>query len=365
MALNYVTAERLGWWADNISSSSATRSLPTNTWAAFGFLAPATTSITSVRVYVTGTTSSPAAADFKAEVYSHDYTNWRPNALVNAGSNAASSPSVGFNDFTGFSGASVTQGTYYWIVLKNNGGAASVTIRKPDRAVYPAYSVGTMQTMGMLYKETLDGGTNWGNDDKGNTTTIRIGFADGSYLGFPIQSVHRYDENVLLVQSAKEIGMKFTTPAVQARVVALEFQVGKLGSPAGTVRARLYKGTNLVATTNAYTASQIPANACSIPFFFSSVQVLDASSVYRAVVAATGSDTSSNGFTLNGFQVDSNAASLALMPWQGTGAVTTLDGTWTDTTSRIVGHYLVLDDTPFTAAAGGGLKSNQQMSAMG
>jgi len=124
------------------------------------------------------------------------------------------------------------------------------------------------------------------------------------------------------------------------------------GTPTGNIRFRIYRGTTLVATTEAQTQR---TSASTVQMgFFTSVQELDGGVDYYVTCGETSNaDASTNRINLQELTLRDAAASKALLP-SGGWRKALLDGTWTVTDTASVAIALILDgDQPFAAVAPG------------
>jgi hypothetical protein len=362
MSFNLMTAPMLGWWTTKENNPDAV-TLDATGRVAFGIIPQSTSNITNVRIYVTGLTGTPAVTDLRCAI--HQEGSDEPGTVITE-VNAASIPAVGWINFTGLA-VSATRGARLWVVLRNGGTANYCTVRTPHIQYSPIPDPQYLYPVAR-YVRSNDSGVTWAAGDYAAATTIRVGFADGTYLGFPLQDEFRADDTgTQRAQSAIEVGVRFTTPTVQLKVIGAMVRVAKTGTVAGSMRFRLYEGGSLIGTTDAL-APALFAGSDSRPvsLMFPSVLTLAASTSHRLVVGATGSETSGNGYGLDWFLFDTDSNSLPLLPWQGSTQRTILNGTWTDTAGYFPSHALILDDPPFGSAGGTtSVKLYQQMGGMG
>lgn len=356
MAFNPFLQMGLGWLPNSAANSNATQALSTGNQVAFGFVSPTTTTLETVRIYVTAVTSAPATTDFKCGILANGTTGAGPTGSALEEVSVSSGPTASaWADFTGFTQA-VTRGVSYWIVFRNNGGAPSATVRVPN-GQHQMY--GTPPTFGYGYRRSSDTGATWAAATGFGRCTVRIGFADGTFIGFPLESERRADVASAgdRIQSAVEVGTLFSTPTnTQLKLRGLGFKLGKGGTPTGTVRFRLYRATTLVATTDAIALNQLDTGSDTRVYYqyFPTELTLDESTTYRAVIGATGSDSGGNYFGTDIYVWDADADSTDMKPFWGTAQKTVFTGSWAQTANEIVPCQLLLGDPPFTSTGGGG-----------
>jgi hypothetical protein len=320
------------------------------TWLAYGFVPEAAKTLSAVRAYLSAVNGSPATTDITCALYSD--SSGAPNASLESHS-ITSVPAAGggWGDWAGFTTA-LTAGTQYWLVFAN--GNASPATNFPTyrwlNNVLPAI-YGSGSKYGWFKQHSTNSGGAWG-------TTVapaggwRLAYADGTYDGSPFSTSGSSADQVY---AARESGVKFTTPpnaVVNVRGLAFGLASNN-GSPTGGVWFRLYNGTTLLATTNTIASGNVNAQGW-YESCFSAAQVIQPGTVLRATFGdAGGGDSSSNYYRGTELTIDSDAHSLALMPFEGTAQKTYLNSTWTDTTTGIFPFALLLDVTGEFGASGG------------
>jgi hypothetical protein len=113
---------------------------------------------------------------------------------------------------------------------------------------------------------------------------------------------------------------------------------------------------SLLAYTNSLPATAITTTQW-VNAYFTSTQTLQPGTVTRVTLGeTTQSDASGNRWNLQEITWDTDANSLALLPFEGSCVKTYFDGsTWTDTAGSLFGFALLPDTAgEFGAGAGGG-----------
>ena len=331
------------------------------TWLAFGFIPRISKTINKVRVFVSAVAGTLAATDLTCDVYSD--TPGQPNASLGSTSNiGGTAPTgAGWIEFQGLSVA-LTSGTQYWLVFKNVNavpGTNNATYRYVTSGIDLVFAAKatSLKAAGACVDTTTNSGSAW-TAANNLVAGFRIGYSDSSYEGLAISNVAAGTDNIF---GSNEVGVKFTSPAnAILNVQGIAFTAESVGTPTGNLRFRLYNNTTLLATTDNL--------VCSIPTatlgdwcasYFSSDQVIQPGTTLRATMSDSAADSSSNCFKSgNEVTVDTDANSLALLPFQGTLQKTTFNGTtWTDTNSSIMPFALILDSAGEFASSGGMIQS--------
>lgn len=363
MSFNLLTAPYYGWWSTH-SGGSDTLALSSTNYGAFAIIPPVTSNIVAVRIYASALTGTPTVSDFRCAVCPD--SSGSPG-VASSEVNCAVLPIVGWNNFTGLSVAA-TRGTRIWIRFRSNAGSDYATIRVPKQQYWPIPG-GYDGYPNFSYKQSNDSGSTWAANYIVGGCTIRVEFADGSFTGFPLQAEYRADDaGTPHAQGANEVGCKITTPSVQLKAKGIVFRAMKNSSPSGELRYRLYEGTSLIATTDTMAPALLSgSDSRPVPLLFASTQTLSASTTYRVVAGATGADTGGNWYGVDQYLFDTDSSSLPLLPFQGTSARTSFNGTtWTDAAGYAVPFAFILDDPPFGSAGGSSnVKLYQQMGGVG
>jgi hypothetical protein len=337
-------------------------------YLAYGFFAPASKTINTVRVFVSAVAGTLAATDLQLDVYSD--TPGTPNASLSSTTNiGGTAPTgTGWITFQGLSQA-VSGGTQYWLVIRNNNaiqGTNNATFRQVFGCLSPAFAGVNVSNLwgGNICLKSSNAGSTWGVVSGTATGSVRVGFSDGSYWGFPVSNNATGADKAF---GSNEVGVKFTSPAnAILNVAGIALPVTQSGSPTGNLRFRLYNDTTLLGTT-ANVLQAYTGNASQWYYgYFGSDIVVQPGTVLRASFCDSAADSSSAFFrTSNEVTVDSDSNSLALMPFEGTLQKTTFNGTsWTDTNTSIIPFALILDSAGEFGASCGGMLYIPDMSGM-
>lgn len=340
----------------SVSTAIVTQALSASaTWLAYGFQARGKT-LNSVRAFLSATAGSLIAADVTCSLYSD--SGGAPNASIEGPKSCGSAPSgSAWYDWTGFTTA-LTGGTQYWLVFKNANGTPGTNFPTFRLITTMNSLLGGSAVHGDVRKTSTDSGSTWAGTSNTQIAGFRLGFSDSTYGGLPLSN-YAISPSGVGVYSARELGSMFTTPAnASLKVIGIGAVFNaKTGTPTGNARFRLYTGASpsLLATTDSLINASNITGVTVLAGYFSAVQTISASTIVRAVLGeTTQSDASTARFNLNAFTVDTDAASLALMPF-GSFQQTYFDGsTWGETSSALVPIWLLLDDGAGEFASGGG-----------
>jgi hypothetical protein len=350
--------QALGWLPANPANNTTTLALnAANTWLGYSFIADHATSLSKVRAFLSAKAGTLTSTDITCDLYSD--SAGKPGSSLESRNTITSGLTAGaWGEWTGFT-TSLTAGTQYWLVWKNVNGTPGTnfpTFRWAASGTGPAYTLSTSGTWGWIKSHTTTGGGGFG-------TVVtpgggwRVQYADGSYDGCPIQNIAASSD---LVYSARESGVKFTTPGgaiLQACGIAA-FLATSIGTPTGNPRLRLYTGgtPSLIATTNTIANALALVNGWYYGYFTDGTHGITPGSTVRLTLGEdSNSDASSNAFKLHEYTWDSDANSLALTPLEGTWGKTYFDGSaWTDTASGLFAIGLLLESGGEFASAGGG-----------
>lgn len=309
-------------------------------YLAFSFTCESSKTLTNVWVYMSVLTGTLAANDITAEIQT-DASGGQPSGTDATGGGAVvctTTPAVGWLQFT-FTGVTIAAGTVYWLVLKN----PATTSGSPTTA-YPTYQWWNgVLAPGVTPPQASSGMTlpyTWGKKQSANsgstwTTTgstvvgWRIGYSDGSYQGFPLQSTTNLSGTKAFNNGSASIeaGIKFTSPAnalLNLRTVSFCMQAV---NAAGPVEVKLYIGSSTSTCTLAAVSEGIAypgTNDLGVwVFHFTPAVVISPSTVCRLVIADTGSTGStSKYFIITEYLFDTNCPA-ALLPLDGTLVKTT------------------------------------------
>jgi hypothetical protein len=358
VAANFRQGQALGWLVPGPSSAVTIQLNAAANWFALSLVPDQARTLSAVRAFVSAFAGTVNAGNITCDLYDSAGTGGVPGSAIESGKTTGAIAAAGWYDWTGFTTA-LTANQQYWLVWKNvNGTPASnnVTFRwlTGNVASFLGGSSNNRQAWGQATSTTS--GVSWSNNP--GRYAGRIAYADGSYDGIPTSNVTSAGSGDG-VYAARESGMKFTSPANGVlKVAGLAMLVAaKTGSPTGSPRLGLWTGTtpSLVAYTNS-----LPATAISgvqwVYSYFASTQTLQPGTVCRVTLGETAqSDAVGNRWNNQEITWDSDANSLALLPFGGTCRKTYFDGssTWTDTAGSLFG-FALLPDTAGEFGSGGG-----------
>jgi hypothetical protein len=331
-------------------------------WLAMGFVPSESKTINTASLYGLSVAGTLGSTDLSCDVYSD--TAGTPNASLGSTSTVGSTPTgAGWVRFSGLAVA-LTAGTQYWLVFKNaNGTPASNNItysfgQQNTSPMLPNSGVATLY--GWLKRSSTNSGGTWG----GAVTTvsgIRLGYSDSSYDGLPTQSIAAA-ASTDRAYGSRELGVKFTSYAnATIEVRGLALYVGENGTPSGSLRYRLYTGSGgsptLQGTTYSIAQTNVGTGGYLAAYFPSTIAIPPATVVRCTMGTTTGGDASNSYFGSAVYTIDSDANSLALLPFGGTLQMTFFDGAaWDDTQTNLLIPFSLLPDTTgeFGASGGGG-----------
>jgi hypothetical protein len=349
-ANQFVTGQSVGLVASSSSPANTNLDLnAANRWLAFGFVPDQSKTLTKVRVFLSGVTGTLAATDFFCDIFSDNAGV--PNATLTSGAGATIAVTAsGWYEFT--LSVALTAGVQYWAVLKNvNGTPASnfPTVFYTVNATSRPRAGSDSTKYGWAKNHTTDG-TTWPNGG-GVAAGYRIGFSDSSYLGAPIQTTGVDATN--LIFGANEVGVSFTMPAAGAiSVSGLGFVTfTPAGTPTGNLRFKLYtgplSGPTLIDTTYAIPVANAKAIGQGwINAHFSTLRTLTPGTVVTVSMSNSAADSSANCYRAANYTWDSDANSLALLPFQGTAlevASTNTGASFSTVANKIIPFALLLD----------------------
>lgn len=334
------------------------------TWLAYGFVPSETKTLSKVKAYISAVTGTLTAAGLSCDLYS-DTAATGPNASLESRTSYTTDPPTAgtWIEFTGFT-TSVTAGTQYWIVFKNNVGTPSSnfpTYRFGGGNSWINETSGSNIAYGWHKRATTDSGTSWATNAVVRTAGLRLEYSDGSFDGTPASQIAAHTA-ANSVYANRELGVLFTTPAnAKLNVWGIYAQLAKTGTPTGSLRFRLYTGTTLTATTNSVVTANVVTGGV-IFAYFSARQALAPSTAYRIVLSeTTQADTSANCFQLYTFTIENDANSRSILPYDGTMQSTyTTDATagppatWAETNTSIHPIGMLLDHPSEFGAIGAG-----------
>lgn len=313
-------------------------------------------SLNSARVYISAVNGTLGTTDCTADIYSDN--GGQPGSSLGSVSLGSAPSAPGWVTFSFGTSIALSADTQYWLVLKNANGTAGTN--------FPTYQWGTSNT-GIQTTCGFPGVTGWQKCSSGNSggswasfqnvpCGYRLGFADGTYLGLPVQNISNSAD---LVYGTRESGVKFTSPAnATLSVSGISFWIKRTGSTAGNLRYRVYFGATpvLQGTTNNVAAGQVNSASQYQVLHFASPLSIPAGTVVRVTMGVvSGGDSSDYYSDFSEYTLDSNASSLALSGFLGTLQKTYFDGTtWTDTAAAVHPFTLLLNtDGEFVSSGGG------------
>lgn len=364
MTLAYnINALSIGWQPtftfSNLAMNAALSGGYSATWLDSSFVADRSVTLNTVRAYVT-ITGTLGASDLVCDIYSD--ANGLPNASL-ASVTLGAVPATGWITFSGFTQA-LTAGTPYHIVFRNANASPTSNyatyIFSTPSLFQGSLSQGTVGSnlYGWNAIRSTNSGTSW-SVWQACIAGVRLGYSDGTFDGMLLRT---WSGATDLIYSTRASGVKFTTPATwpTLNVAAVSFTMGgRGGSPSGNAQAQIYTGASptLLATSDTSVPPGNVGASATCVFYFSSPVAIPANTIIRVVVSETAnSDTSSNYYGLSEFLIDSDANSVAMLPFGGTYQKTYFDGTsWIDTQTSLHGCRLILDPNgEFTSSGGGG-----------
>jgi hypothetical protein len=317
---------------------------------ALSFVPEATKTLSKVTIYLSGVTGTLGANDLVADLFSDSASN--PGTSIESRNTVTTTPTgAGRCEWTGFT-SSITAGTKYWFVVKNVN-ATPATNYATCRYFYDyvgPYDMAGSSGWGWSKKESTNGGTSWTNTYYMGII-LRLEYSDGTFEGFPIDSITDTDTSAQTVYSSRESGNRLITPNIILNVKGLSFFVGTGGTPTGDLRYRIYNGTNLLGTTNSIPEANIADGSTMWrPATFASNIIIPPLSDIRVVMSETSnSDASSNRYYSYKYVMENNANTLNLKPFMGSLQRTYFDGSsWVETNTDMIMFIFILDDrNPF------------------
>lgn len=334
-------------------------------WLAYGLRVNEAKTVSKIMVYTSAITGSPGTSDAVCDIYSD---NANPNASLASSATVTAAPTANaWLEFTGFTYA-LTANTQYWIVIRNQAADTSTTnftCQYPDRvqALTGMTGMGFVPIAFAGIRTSTNSGSTWSGIVNG-PPQFRVEFDDSTFVGYPVATPTAIASGERAFGST-EHGVRFTTPANgQFKIAGLTLGIGKIGTPTGSLRFRLYEGssTTPTATTESIAPANLNASLTLIPLYFSALQTLAANTVYRVTASNSAADSSANAYTSLHYLVQSSAGSRGLLPWSCQKTVLAA-GAWTDTDTNILSWGLILDPTdPLVAGSAGGLITHPGMS---
>ena len=294
-----------------------------STYLALGFALDQAKTLSKVQVYCSAVANagSIGANDLTCDVYS-DSGGQPGSSLQSVNTLTSTIAASSWTEFTGFT-YSLSAATQYWLVFKNANGAPGTN--------YPTYQWGGSNTTPTVVN---GGSSHWGwakyqyNGTSWTSPAIsvcgyRLQFSDGTYDGFPVQSLSAGTDKVYggTPGSGNEVGMQFTVPSgAKWNVRGLSFYVNISGTPTGNLLCRLYQNGTLTATALGIPASNAAISGASYsPAYFASTVTLNPGDAVVCTIANSATDNSSNAYIMGDeYRFASDANTQALMPFEGT-----------------------------------------------
>lgn len=328
-------------------------------WAAYGFTPDANRTLSTIRVFVSARAGTLTGTDVSCSVWDSSGTGGVPGAQLAAGPffPTATITAAGWYTFTGMSTA-LTAGQTYWVVVQN--GNATPASNFPSLSWYsgttnaPLVGLTTRQFWGRATSSNSGGAWSFSS----NFQTFRVGYADGSFDGVPVQAIAPTIA-AFRAFAANEVGVQFTSPAnATLNISGLAMGVAvATGAPTGTPRLGLWSGPAGSPTNLGYAnllTTTITGTQWVYGYFGADVVIPPGTTCYVTLgETGGGSDTSSNAWNLEEFAVDTDANSLILLPINGTMQKAYLSsGTFALSTAAIYPVALLLDSGGEFSSAG-------------
>lgn len=333
---------------------------------AYSFIVPRSgLSLDSVRFFCGTKNGTVVAGDAQCQLVA-DGTAGLPTGSVLETKTADSAPAAStWNQWSGWTTA-LTAGARYWFVMANLNGTPATNNFGWNHAAGSTVQGGCWGFQGGSLgwgwnkQESSDSGSTWGASNP-DGSIMRIKYSDGSYDGTGLQTIGVITA-ANCVYDKREVGCVFTVPAgFNAYINQVAMIVWKNGTPAGSLRFRIYNGTTLLATTFGIPVGNMDTGSQLVSQYINGASpLISAGDTIRVVagVSATG-DTSTNRYNIQEYVVENDANAKSLKPFLGTASRTECtDNTapsFTDTDTSYVPFMLGCDGaTPFATSSGGG-----------
>jgi hypothetical protein len=352
-------------YPNETSANSSSRALnAAATWQAFSFIAQGKT-LSQVRLYQSSRTGLPNAADITLSLCANT-TAGIPDATAIETRAATSIPATaGALNFTGFTTA-LTDGTQYWIVVKNLNATPATNFVTLQFSATQALQTGRYSSIftarGWHAVATLNSGVAWATSGSARVGGPLIRYSDGTNDGAPMSASSAATSGTP-IYGTRAVGCKFSglISGITYNIKTVTFVVGKTGSPTSPLRCMIYDSSgSLIGTSASISASQIATNSTTMFEFETAIACPASNAPYRVVLDQTGGDVSNHYRFANHFSLDTSAEVLELGPMNGTWCHTsTLDDTagtisWTDAINTWPPCTIALDsENPFTVSGGG------------
>lgn len=329
----------------NLSDPNTTGSMSVNgaaVWGALTFVLDRAQTLNKVRLFM-GRTGTPAASEYRLEVYSTSGDGSPLSSLATASDPA----SVGNNVWIEWGGLSqsLNAHTMYAVVLKNLNAAPTTNFFQVNHLVggAPVFVAGAPNSWGWHTIRSANSGSTWGVSSN-SASSLRLEFSDGTFAGLPLEGTINSQQ----VFGNRESGVLFTTPNTELNVRGAAMAVLRNGTPTGRPRYRVYRvSDNALLATTADVAQTILIGASSnpwLPLFFEPVTTLPADTPLRLVLSeTTNSDVSTNRYQHRSFITENDANSKTLCGNYQHTLSTDGGSSWADTDTGIVPFALILD----------------------
>lgn len=313
--------------------------------------------ISKIRVYASAVAGTLGASDLVCDIYS--VSAGVPSTSLQSSATVTATPTgAAWVEFTGFSTA-VTPGIPYAVVLRNANPTPTT-----NSITYRYLSTGSLAIattfappVGQMYTGTsTNSGSSW--SVSANTPYLVIDYGGSVYEGFAASAT-----GTVTVYSSREAGILYTLPN-SVNVVGVSSAVGKVASPTGNLRYRIYTGSGASPTLVGTTGTLAPADVSTSvtggkPLYFSSPITLLAGTTVRIVVSeTTQSDASGQNYSLGHLTLDTMNVWYPLTSVPKRTLSTDGGATFTETNDSMPQITLLLDaEDPFPEPAGGGASS--------
>ena len=344
------------WNASFTQLSSALNTA--TTYLGYSVQQNATKTIQTVEIYVSAVAGT--LTNISCELQADSSGSPSGTALETVTVTSGLPTGAGAFTFTFAGTTSMTYGSLYWLVFKNNTptqASNNYTIQHVH-SIWRGFSGETTTTDGGFQRSLTTDGSTW-TGRAANSAGFLIGYTDSTYDGIALNNVTSDSTN--LVYGTQEVGIQFTAPSqVGYNVVGIGMSLTRNGSPTGNLAAKLWTGgggasaPSLLATTQSLAPGQL-TNVNYYIFLFSSPQVLSPGVVVTVTMNNSAADSSSNCYKAVGWvPFDTSSGSKSTWPFQGTVLeIINNNGTWSTSTGLLPEICLLLDSsTPFTSAGG-------------
>lgn len=321
------------------------------------------------KVFISGVTNSPTASDAKFAIKTNSAGNpTTTDALpeVNASAAPVSGTILTSNAFTG----TLTPG-FYWVQNRNAAGDPvnnRFTVRWWDTGSgtrqFPVGPMGMgVSSWGAVVKSSADSGATWTNTASplSPSSNVQLVCNNGKAMGSVSQTLLQDTANY--VSGTREVGTTCVnySSGPSLRVKGITGHIAYNGTVPGPAEYCLRTGSaatpGSATCTQAIPASSIITNGGWYTTYFNSVVTIAPNTRFHMTVHVNGG----GGDATNRFQIyevrtgDTAAETLASLPFNSCQQTYTTDGTnFTQTSGRIMGFGLILDDTqPFAVSSGG------------